>query len=245
MDQFKKYLREHRNELDVEIPPPSRAWQKKPLKRSIRSSAMRWMAAASVVILVSSVLYWSLDRFSDHGASDEIVKHDTGLTQQKFDSVGNNVPEVTDHSDKKSLQENTLAESAAKEKVARKQTYTAPKGSRKRTLKSSPLQSLETNYATIINYQLKRLERTPIYAENADYFHVFKKQWYDLEKDEEKIKQDMQAYGLSDIVVDQFIQVYQNKIGLLKQLQTEIDKMNLRARRHPGFVNQAPTYLKM
>jgi hypothetical protein len=245
MDQFKKYLREHRDELDVEIPLPSQMWQQKPVKKSIRTSAIRWMAAASVAIFVSCILYWSLDRSGDHGASDEIVKRDTHLIQQQSDSVRNDLSEVAENSDEKTEQDTTIQGSESKRKIAKKQTYETPKGSRKTRLKSSPLQSLETNYATIIDYQLERLEQTPIYAESADYFHVFKKQWYDLESDEEKIKRDMQSYGLNDIMVAQFIQLYQNKIGLLKQLQTEIDKMNLRARRHPGFVNQTPTYLKM
>ncbi len=245
MDQFKKYLREQRDKLDVEIPPPSPVWQKRPTTRSMRTSAMRWMAAASVVIFVSSLLYWSLYKSGSGGTSDGIVKHDTSLVPQRSDSVVNDITEVPSNGDKIDMPETALQRSESKPKIASKRTYASPKGSRKEKLSSSPLQSLETNYATVIDYQLKRLERTPIYAESPGYFHVFKKQWYDLEKDEEKIKKDVQMYGLTDIVVDQFIRLYQNKISLLKQVQTEIDKMNLRARRHPGFVNQTPSFLKM
>lgn len=245
MDQFKKYLREHRNELDVEIPPPSQKWQQnKGIKQSVTVTLVRWMAA-SILILVSSILYLLFLKPDNHVESqNQIVNADSNQIQQRFDSVRNDPSLTVNDSDKTTLQEVTLHAPESKKDMVAKQTQTSPK-SKKSKSKSSPLQSLETNYATIINYQLKRVERTPIYAESPDYFHVFKKQWYDLEKDEEKIKRDIQMYGLKDIVVDQFIQLYQNKIGLLKQLQTEIDKMNLRVRRQPGFVNQTPTYLKM
>lgn len=244
MDQFKKYLREHRSELDVETPPPFEVTQ--PGYVDTPSSPIRmirWIAAASILVVASALMYWWLSA-PNQTATNPIVKTDSNLSKQPIDSIHTNVPSIMDISNDREPQSSALKESEGKRNVT-KQTTASRRPAKKSKTEISPLQSLESNYANVINYQLKRLERTPIYGESADYFHVFKKQWYDLEKDDEKIRQQMSMYGLSDIVVDQFIQLYQNKISLLKQLQTEIEKMNLRARNHPDFSDQSPTYLKM
>jgi hypothetical protein len=242
MDQFKKYLRDHRGELDVEIAPPAPLWSRKPVKHSETMSVTRWMVAASILLIVSLIFYWMPRHPNNNETSyNKPVKNDSVSMQTKHDSLRSDVAKASNSSIDLDSGEATLEEPKSEKSVVAKRS--APKGKSKS--QRSPLQSLETNYAAIIDYQLKRVERTPIYAESADYFHVFKKQWYDLEKDEEKIKDDIQVLGLNDIVVDQFIRLYQNKIELLKQLQSQIDKMNLRARNHPGFHNQTPTFLKM
>ena len=53
------------------------------------------------------------------------------------------------------------------------------------------------------------------------------------------------AYGVNDMVLEQFIQLYQQKLLLLKQLQDEINKMNNRAHRYPEIQRKSPSYLKM
>ncbi|WP_315818718.1 hypothetical protein [Paraflavitalea speifideaquila] len=109
----------------------------------------------------------------------------------------------------------------------------------------SPLKAIEDNYTTIINYQVKKLENTPIYTESPGYFHVFKKQWLDLEGEEKKVKQDVRLYGLNDNVVDKLIQLYQQKLWLLKELQSEINKMNTRAKHYPDIQRTNPAFLKL
>ena len=244
MDQFRKYLRDHRSELDVEVPPPAPAWSAKTGKHAVTGSITKWLVAASVLVIASSIFYWMPNKAKKNNTtSTSLIKNDSvpGPTNQNS-STSETVRIDNQPVDSGSRQQATKKTESPKIVVA-KRSASSSKG--KTQSQSSPLESLESNYAGIINYQLKRVERTPIYAESADYFHVFKKQWYDLEKDEEKIKADIQMFGLNDIVVDQFIRLYQNKIELLKQLQSQIDKMNLRARNHPGFHDQAPTYLKM
>lgn len=241
MDQFKKYLRDHRGELDVEIAPPAPLWSGKPVKSSGTLSVTRWMAAASILLIVSSIFYWILREPDNNKTSYNNPVRDASVSMQtKNDSLRSDTTTIN-LSIETDSREITLEEPKSEKSVLSKRHS----AKRKNKSESSPLQSLEINYTAIIDYQLKRVERTPIYAESADYFHVFKKQWYDLEKDEEKIKDDIRVLGLNDIVVDQFIRLYQNKIELLKQLQSQIDRMNLRARNHPGFQEQTPTYLKM
>ena len=245
MDEFKKYIKDHRDELDVEVPPPSHIWDHKSATRQPLNIAIKWIAAACTLLLLTVAFYWGMriSRHKDLPQAEIINKDSNEMQTSESDSLKDIVlPDIEDADAKNDL-------TIHQEKLQLEPAINPPRVERKiksrNKLKSSSSQSLEANYTTIINYQLKRLERTPIYAESADYFHVFKKQWYDMEKDEEKIKGDIQVYGLNDILVDQFIQLYQQKIGLLKQLQTEINKMNIKAMNNPDFRKQSPTYFKM
>jgi hypothetical protein len=247
MDELKKYIREHRDELDVEMPPPSHIWQNKTAtKQPLTTIVIKWLAAASVILILSTAIYWgmSTSRHKSWPQAEVIKKDSNKILQRHADSLNDSVPQQV-----KNIAGKNSNDLASREEEQKKGLAIRPRVSvqtrSKNKLTHSASKSLEANYASIISYQLKRLERTPIYIESADYFHVFKKQWYDMEKDEEKIKEDLDTYGLSDMLVDQFIQLYQQKIGLLKQLQTEIDKMNIRARNNPEFRKQTPTYLKM
>ena len=245
MDQFKKYLRDHRSDLDVEVPPAG-LWEKKPVNRTVKLNPRKWMAAASIFLIISSIFYW----MSGELHSDKTVQHkpawiDSTAKRARIDSLNNEKHIAEDYPVSSNSAEPKNEIITSQKNVIVKRRESSSKFKDKNAVQTSPLQTLENNYASIIAYQLKRVERTPIYAESADYFHVFKKQWYDLERDEEKIKRDISLVGLNDIIVDQFIQLYQNKIELLKQLQSQIDKMNLRARHHPELHKQIPTYLKM
>lgn len=49
-----------------------------------------------------------------------------------------------------------------------------------------------------------------------------------MEKDESDIKKQIIAHGLTDELLEQLINIYQQKLNVLKQLQTEINKTNSR-----------------
>src|SRR5688572_23158211 len=63
MDQFKKHLFTHRDELDVEKSPPAEVWQRvqqqaqTPVK-PLWPVLAKWMAAAAVVIAMGMAVYW-------------------------------------------------------------------------------------------------------------------------------------------------------------------------------------------
>jgi len=248
MDELKKYLREHRNELDVESPPRSEVWQRIQQQKTVHGKTVvrpvfRWVAAACMLLSVglATYLWW------DSKPSPEIVaERDPTEKQEK-------IPEIIGRSDTSEpaispSPGEVIADSAGaglakslKPVPAKPRKVVRPASSKERTL----VDALEENYASIIKLQLKKLESTPIRVEGPGYFHAFKKQWYDMEKDEKKIKEDMQLYGLNDMVLTQFIQLYQQKLLLLKQLQEEINKMNNRAQQYPQMQTKSPSFLKM
>jgi hypothetical protein len=242
MDQFKKHLFTHRDELDVEKPPPAEVWmrvqqQAQPPVKHLWPVLAKWVAAAGIVLVMGMAVYWF---WLKPEPQTKVAESTVQPTPPKPDS--STLPQVNNDSmvtDSINDHKPTLV---PEQKPAKKARETRPPAKVK---PQSPIDALEENYATMINLQLKKLERTPIYAESPGYFHMFKKQWYDLQKDEEKVKDDIQNYGLSDQGIDQLIRLYQQKMQLLKQLQAEINKMNNRVKSRPVIRKKKPAYLRM
>ena len=81
-----------------------------------------------------------------------------------------------------------------------------------------------------------------MYAETPDYFNDFKVQIKQMERDEKQIKADIGKRGLNDELLDQLINLYQQKLNTLKQLQIEMNKTNNRFKQHRGPVDTTHTY---
>ncbi len=246
MDELKKYLRDHRADLDVEAPPRTELWQSIQQQVDVRRKPVmkpvyKWVAAAGLILMAGAATY--LVWMNKPGA---MVQVEPAAAEQP-------IPEIDGRADSSELAISPLpgeviAERPGPETVrqsdpvpSKHRKNTRPAISKKRTI----IDELQENYATIINSRLKKLESTPIHVESANYFHAFKKQWIDMEKDEEKLKENIGVYGVNDMVLEQFIQLYQQKLLLLKQLQDEINKMNNRAHRYPEIQRKSPSYLKM
>lgn len=249
MDEAKKYLFEHRDELDVEKSPRPQVWkhiqqQTGVTKKPAIPLMVKWLAAACI-LAIAALLIFQL-RGSKGTVSPEVAgKHNPAKAPEQVGQAGSSTGVASAQATKEDSSGYPGVQ-PPKEKLAKllhkprqgKSVVPAPKP-------LSPLEAVEDNYANVISYQLEKVSKTPIYTEDAGYFHVFKKQWFDLQKDEQKVKQDVRMYGLNDNVVNQLIQLYQQKLWLLKELQTEINKMNIRAQQHPGLQRKKPAYLKL
>lgn len=251
MDECRKYIFEHRDELDLEKPPRPQVWkyiqrETQVAPKRVMPIVIKWSAAAAAIILVSLLTYHWLQPAKPAERDTPLARHEetpvTNPEQNGRDSSAGTVsgPEIEEPAVEPPGEEITVKKPA--ERTGRKASR---KEQPEKKEPASPLKLIEDNYASIINYQLEKLEKTPIYIESAGYFHVFKKQWFDLERDEKKVKQDVRLYGLSDNVVNNLIQLYQQKLWLLKELQTEINKMNARAKQHPDIQRLTPAYLKL
>lgn len=253
MDEFKKYLFENRDELDTEKPPRPQVWMKvrrqtQTVKPPVIHMAWKWSAAAAILIIAGISIY-RYQQPATPGNPSALTEASTKPTvttpgqQGQADSTTGTASGSMNETEPQVLPGNKTNEAAlaalASPKNSRKEKKTAT------AQPASPVQSIEDNYATIINYQLKKLENTPIYTESAGYFHVFKKQWLDLEREEKKAKQDIKLLGLHDQVVNKLIRLYQQKMWLLKELQSEINKMNVRAKQYPDLMRSNPAYLKL
>jgi hypothetical protein len=102
--------------------------------------------------------------------------------------------------------------------------------------------SMESSFTQVINLQKARISHTPLYAESPNYFKDFKLQMQQMEKDEKQIKNFISKNGMSDELLDQLINVYQQKLNMLKQLQNEMQKLNTRYKQNRESVDTAKTY---
>lgn len=102
--------------------------------------------------------------------------------------------------------------------------------------------SLESSFTQVINLQKARISTTPLYAESPSYFKDFKLQMQQMEKDEKQIKAFISKHGMTDELLDQLINVYQQKLTMLKQLQNEMQKLNTRYKQNRESVDTAKTY---
>jgi len=70
------------------------------------------------------------------------------------------------------------------------------------------------------------LRATPLYAENSSYFSFYVEQFKQMDQDEQAVRNHIKAYGLTNEFLEQLINVYQQKLNVLKNLETEVNKMN-------------------
>jgi hypothetical protein len=264
MDDFKKYLNQHRDNLDTDI-PGDHLWEKlrkelentkevgmNPAKGRVVPMVIRWAAAACVILLAgfgAYVLITQDNKKEDVAQSEAPAKVDTISKpiekpqppveiQEAQRSIAMNEPPARKH-EKATVALQDLAVSNAE-----KQAEEAPR--KMADPMAKVFSDMEASYASMVSMQMEKIKGTPIYAEDANYFHVFKKQFQDLNNDEKLLKDETKKNGISDDIITRMINIYQEKITLLKQLQFEINKMNNRVKNSDTDVQkQTPTYINL
>ena len=217
---------------------------------------VKWAVAACIILLAGIAVYI----FTSDGLnkSQDIVKtNDAGKTDSSSEikkPIENKAPV------KEEPTEMVAQLPAKKESIGNDQSYGAERISnapKDRMAKNAPAQladpmlrafnDMDKSYATMVSLQLEKVKGTPIYAEDAGYFHVFKKEFQDLTNDEKMLKEETKKNGINDDIINRMINIYQEKISLLKQLQFEINKMNNRMKNtNPeDQKKQSPTYINL
>lgn len=243
MDELKKYLQQHADELDLDEPRPQ-VWQQIRSGVGVKKSAnvvmlvTRWVAAACVLAL-AGIGGWSL--LHDKPAPAESGKQ--LVTRQKTDAAPVQMPQrdtiVAD------VPQSDVTAFAATRKTPLKEKINPRVRSNQDpvlTQQKRGLNDLENSFTQVINLQRARVEATPMYAETPEYFSDFKIQLKQMEKDEKQIKQDIGRRGISNELLDQLINLYQQKLNILKQLQLEMNKTNNRFKQNRGPVDTTRTY---
>lgn len=226
MDEFKKYLQEHKNEMDIDTPSANllqriqtQTVTKK--KGKLYPLLLRIAAAACILSLITVGIKWMLNQ-----------------KQTKVETAVNppipKTPEVAqtniDTSSSKSI---TAVEDGTQTAVVNPQKKLNKK---KLSTPYQLMQSFESNYTQLVKLQLKNIRSTPVYGETQDFFNDFKQTLKQIDTDEAAIKHHIKTNGLDDILLEQLINVYQEKITVLKNLQQEINKINNKVKD-----NQQPT----
>ncbi|MDP4150264.1 MAG: hypothetical protein Q8927_19740 [Bacteroidota bacterium] len=221
MDKLKEYLLGHKAGLDVDSPADG-AWEQIESKMSLerRGSAswrIRYAVAASLIVLSGAGL-WLVIR-KDKAPADT-AKQGSGI---------NRAPAPRGDSGKAAV--NGVASAPPGQN-----RDGGPKPAGHKTRHEKPMEPsdavgmIDKSYASLIDFQLKKLRATPLYAENGSYFSFYVEQFKQMDQDEQAVRNDIKRYGLTNEFLEQLINVYQQKLNVLKNLETEINKMNNKVR---------------
>jgi hypothetical protein len=242
MDELKKYFYQQREQLDTDVPGEVN-WQH--IRRELHPAApvksfplFKWAAAASLVILTSTAVYF-LTRDKQPvpviTASDSVHhKEQPQAIQPKAPVEKIIIPEK--RQPVVARQKPVKAVKTLKQKITIKKADTPVYG----------FENIEASYTSMVDLQLERVRTQPIYAEDAGYFDSFKQQFARLAEDEEQVKKNVMQTGMADEYIDELINIYQEKISVLKRLRFEINKMNNRVRQtDPGVQQIQPSYINL
>jgi hypothetical protein len=251
MDEFKKYIQNHAEELDLDE-PRLQVWQKirresaAVKKPSVVMMVTRWAAAACLVAL-AGIGAWSVFSSKKPAHTEvsivaQVKKTDTPVQitktpeediipetkQPELIAKTNTIPEQLQHRMPEQQHRNT-------NKIKNRQPAASDAA-------LASLQNMETSFTQVINLQRDRISSMPMYAESPEYFDDFKIQIKQMERDEKVIKSDIAKRGMSDQLLDQLINLYQQKLNTLKQLQIEMNKTNNRYKQNRAPVDPVKTY---
>lgn len=241
MDELKKYLQQRSDDLDVDM-PRDLVWKgiNKELNPSKPMAALvyiKWAVAACVIALA--------------GFGGYILLNKPVISYQL--PVASNKRQITDSKQKLQEEPTRLQPTTTEQLVAdnrsvkptdnRKQRINQPATSNQQPVTNvTVLDQVETSFTQVINLQKAKVNTTPLIAENPGYFNDFTIEMKRMERDEQNIKRDIRKGGLSDELLDQLINVYQQKLNMLKQLQNEIHKTNNRFKQNRGPVDSTKPY---
>ena len=214
MDELKKYFRQHETEMRQEMPDENRIWERLEAHRQKNNRprltvmfTMRFAAAACLVLLLGFGI-WQWTKEDKKLAVSKAISQNT--TPIKKDSVG--IIDSTLNTNQSIVVKHI--QSAIKKKTWRVKIQPA---------KEKPIAD---GYARLVEYQLDQLRSTPVYAESPEYFRGFSQQLQQMDEDEMLLKKDIESYGMNDHLLEALINIYQQKLNLLKILKAEIHKMN-------------------
>jgi hypothetical protein len=241
MDELKKYLQNHRDQLGDDAPSP-KVWtgiskSLEPAATPVFRIGYRW-AAAAILLLIAGAGLWYWNQPTQQ--AQELVKE---MKQPVLPTV---IPSLVDTIERNITA--ALTKPAAKAKNMQRgfpaatpitTIHTVSELSNNDLVKMA---SLESSFTQVINLQKARISTTPLYAESPSYFKDFKLQMQQMEKDEKQIKVFISKNGMTDELLDQLINVYQQKLTMLKQLQNEMQKLNTRYKQNRESVDTAKTY---
>ncbi len=240
MDKLKKYLQERQSEMDADI-PGDRVWLgvqdliSTDSKKTSIWSYTNWAVAASVLLIAGISTWFLLNLLKNTTGQNELVKQ-----QPQLISAPNTIRVDTTtvlNTDARLITEN----------ISKKNTINK---TLKHALQETPISAsafqqlhfLENSFVQVINLQKARVSTTPLFAESPEYFNDFAIQMKQMEQDEKVIKRNILKYGLSDSKLDQLVNVYHQKLNVLKHLQIEIHKLNSRYQQNRAAVDTSKTY---
>ncbi len=235
MDELKKYIQSQKHLLDSDE-PSEKVWIgiRESIDAPVKSIPLRNWAIAACFILLAGIGILLLNRS---------IQTTTPIVKSTIKEI------ATSNSGDKDSNSNATKVLLDKNKTPKRIKF--PTASPITTIHTitelnsrneSKLSSMEASFTQVINLQKARISTTPLYAESPNYFSEFNNQLHQMEKDEARIKSYIHKNGMSDELLDQLINVYQQKLNMLKQLQKEMQKLNSRYKQNRPVIDTLKTY---
>ena len=238
MDELKKYLQNHADVLNFDEPRPQ-VWANieretaVPKKPATLIVFTRWAAAACILVL-AGIGTWQM--LNNKPEQPQLQAKTENKSTQPAPAQKEPAAETPDLS---------VIANLSPQKNTNKPTPNKPINHHTPVNSKEAIEALtniESSFTQVINLQRARVSNTPMYAETPEYFKDFKIQIRQIEKDEKAIKSDIAKRGMTDELLDQLINVYEQKLNTLKQLQIEMNKTNNRFKQNRGPVDSTRTY---
>jgi hypothetical protein len=257
MDKLPSYLQTHKAAMDFD--EPSTLLQQKIIQQSNPFIAkkvivMQWVkwAAAACVISFAGIGVYSL--LSNKKIDTSTIASKTQA--EKIQNIDTNTAAIlptetiAKNEDTDAVLPKTNATKQPLINVTKSKRQSPLLAKTKLTKTTTPqqtpinkaIEAIDEQFLQVVNIQKDRIKNTPLFAENEAYFNDFKVQMKILDKDEKATRNTLKKDPLNADVLGGLITIYQQKLGLLKSLQTEINKLNNKYKQNKEPIDSARTY---
>ncbi|HJV20418.1 MAG TPA: hypothetical protein VJ552_11115 [Sediminibacterium sp.] len=244
MDELKKYIQTNRTQLDSDEPAPKLLQEilakvEPAPQKSVPVIRLIRRVAAACILALAGVGLWTIlqqDQPQLPGKNESLAQNNrkpapaikATLPEARPASLAGNTNKQPNSSPLQHSPEMSKAAAASPEKGS--------------INNMAAFRNIQAGFIQVINLQKARINTIPMYAESADYFKDFSIEIRQMEKEEKIILSAISRRGINNDLLDQLINLYQQKLTILKQLQLEMNKTNNRYKQNRGPVDTARTY---
>lgn len=245
MDDFKKYLQANASNIGDDM-PGKKVWsnivmqmdivKEKDNKTSPIFFAIFKYAVAACVVLLAGVGVWSLAQNRVEPGSVYVKNDSSNIAETPVDteftatSTADTPFSILHSTANNAVETSNRNEAILQENTPQKNNYLVQ------------VKNVDSQFNQVINIQKNIISKTAIYTESPDYFKDFMTGYKQMEEDEKGIKKDIVAMGFTNDLLEQLINVNQQKLGLLKQLLVEINKTNNRFKQNRNLLDTVKVY---
>jgi hypothetical protein len=252
-DQLKDHISSNISDLDIETPAIA-AWDRiedvlsrKPARVVVIKKTWLYAAACCLVLIGLGIVFYVnkpgkdlvrgpvLPDKNDKPVADDTIKKAMAITPPGKTRANDETIDT--------IKRNIATLSSPNRTTVPKRTR--PRNESSQVVKDRPSQlpaevvQIQTGYNDLIAGQVSYIQHLPIYGENIRYFESFVYDFKRLDLQEKELRKTIMQNGLQENGLDELAMIYQEKLMILKRLQTEINKTS-RSRNEtdtiPGYI---------
>lgn len=245
MDELKKYLTLNTDNIGDDL-PSKKVWMNIALQMDSVTENEKYIspvifsifkyAVAACVVLLAGVGVWSLTHNNSQPSVVYVKNDSANIVEMQTDTefTAASIPDspfsILHSTASNAVETADRNEAILKQNLPAKNNYLVQ------------VKNVDSQFNQVINIQKNIISKTAIYTESPDYFKDFMTGYKQMEEDEKGIKKDIVAMGFTNDLLEQLINVNQQKLNLLKQLLVEINKTNNRFKQNRNLLDTVKVY---